>query len=157
MSELTREGIVAALREEQCAVEALLGRISDEQWSTLARPDGWTIHDIVAHIGDVAFGAGRLALQASQQPPAGPLPRFDEIMAFINRRNDERRPKLAKLSRADIEGRIASGFAETIKLVDQVGDLQAPAAGPASTVGGMLMAAAQHSSGHRQEIEQLLG
>ena len=155
MSELTREGLVAALEAEQGAVEALVGGIGDEQWR-LERADGWTIHDIVAHIGDSAFGLGRIAVMASQQPPSGPPPPREAIVANINRRNDERRAKLAAMSRAEVEGRIATGFREAIKATGQVGDLDAPAVGPAPTVGGLLMRAAVHSSEHRAEIEALL-
>ncbi|MBC8078121.1 MAG: DinB family protein [Chloroflexales bacterium] len=156
MSELTHEGIVAALETEQRALEALAGRVDDEQW-LLARADGWTVHDIVAHVGDSAFGLGVIALRASQVPPGGAPPDRDAIMATINRRNDERRVKLAALSRAEIEGRIATGFSQAIKATGQVADLQSPSGGgPAATVGGLLMRAAQHSSEHRQEIEDLL-
>jgi hypothetical protein len=155
MSELTREGIVAALEEEREALTALVGGISDEQW-TRTRDDGWTIHDIVAHIGDAAFGLGRLAVMASQQPPSGPTQSREEIVAGINRRNDERRAKLAAMSRADIEGRIATGFNEAIKSVGKLGDLDTPAVGPAPTVGGLLMRAAKHSEEHRAQIEAIL-
>ena len=155
MTTLTHEAIIAALQAEQRALEELVGRISDEQWR-LARADGWTIHDIVAHIGDAAFGLGRLAVMTSQQPPSGPLPDRETIMAGINQRNAERRAKLAALSRAHVEGRIATGFGEAIKAVGKVGDLDTPAIGPAPTVGGLLMRAAKHSSEHREEIEALL-
>jgi uncharacterized protein (TIGR03083 family) len=155
MGELTREGIVAALEAERDTLTALVGGISDEQWGR-ARADGWTIHDIVAHIGDAAFGLGRLALLQSQQPPSGPQPSREEIVAGINRRNDERREKLAAMGRADVEGRIATGFNEAIKAAGKVGDLDTPAVGPAPTVGGLLMRAARHSGEHRAQIEAIL-
>ena len=49
--------------------EALLGDLSEEQWKTASRCDGWTVHDVAAHlVGVNAFWSASLAAGLAGRP-----------------------------------------------------------------------------------------
>lgn len=143
----TRQELLAAFDAEEAALKAVLARISDEQWNGPTRADGWTIHDIVGHIGESAYGLARLSALTPEQASGFDL---DSI-------NQQRREKNATRSRAEIEERVGSGFAAARAALTPELDLSAPGAFPGSNVGGLLMVIALHTAEHRQEIEALLG
>ncbi len=141
----TCESILTALATEDAAMQQLLASISDEQWHTLKRDDGWTIHDIVGHIADSSYGITRLL---SQGLPPG-------MALDVNARNAERRERLSTLPRSEIEQRVSTGFAAVRDLLATDIDLNAPAVAN-WTVGQWLSLVPVHVASHRQEIEQLL-
>lgn len=139
--------VLAALSAEEAAMQVLLTRIDDQAWQTLARNDGWTIHDIVAHIADSTYGIAQLILK-------GPPP---EARIDLDAYNQQRRERLADLPRATVEQRITSGFAAARQAVQAAPDpAQVIAYGPHRTAGEWLLLLAPHIAGHRSEIEQLL-
>ncbi|GAB4194518.1 MAG: hypothetical protein OHK0022_10580 [Roseiflexaceae bacterium] len=143
----TREQILAAYDAEEAALKELAARISDEQWRGLARSDGWTIHDIVAHIGESAYGLSRLI----SMRPASAL----DLAAH----NEQRRQRNVQQERAEIERRLVSGFGAARALLASDVDLADVLAGgpfPSAPVGVILMRVATHSAEHRQQIEELL-
>ncbi|HEU4324331.1 MAG TPA: DinB family protein [Roseiflexaceae bacterium] len=143
----TREEILAAYDAEEAALRELSSRISDEQWSGLKRGDGWTIHDIIAHIGEGAYGLARLAAVR---------PNMTIDLAELN---EQRRQKSRALGRAEVEQRLASGFGAGRALLATDVDLGERLAGgpfPGVPVGALLLRLATHSAEHRQEIEAML-
>ncbi len=142
-----REEILAAYDAEETALRELVGRISDMQWGGLVRGDGWTIHDIVAHIGEAAYGLARVA---AVRP---------DMTLDLDQLNEQRRQKSRVLGRVEVEGRLASGFAAGRALLATDVDLRDTLAGgpfPGVSVGALLMRLATHSAEHRREIEALL-
>lgn len=143
----TRAQILAAYDAEEAALQVLLGRISDQQWNGLVRSDGWTIHDIVAHIGESAYGLARLA---SVRP---------SITVDLAGLNEQHRQKSRSLERAKVEQRLTSGFGAARALLATDMDLSDTLVGglfPGVTVGALLFGIATHSAEHRQQIEELL-
>lgn len=46
------------VREERLALVADLETLTDDQWDTTSLCDGWTVHDVVAHLVDTAKTSG---------------------------------------------------------------------------------------------------
>jgi uncharacterized protein (TIGR03083 family) len=143
----TREQILAAYDAEEAALKALFARVGDEQWSGPTRDDGWTVHDIVAHIGDTAHGLSSVIRMTPEQ--IGGL----DIHAL----NQQRREQNKTRPRAEVEQHVSSGFATARKAASPDLNLAAASPIPGRSVGQLLYAIALHAAGHRQEIEALLG
>lgn len=142
----TKEELTAALEGERAAFTALLPRISDEQWSTLQREDGWTIHDIVGHVADSSYGLAWLIENGS---PGGAVD--------VNARNAERRERMRQMPRSELEKRVGSGFDAALAALDRTDDLSLPGPfGPDRSKGQWFQIIALHNGSHRVEIEQLL-
>lgn len=143
----TREQILAAYDAEEAALKALFARIGDEQWSGPTRGDGWTVHDIVAHIGDTAHGLSSVIRMTPEQVSG----------LDIHALNQQRREQNKTRPRDEIEQQVSSGFAAARKATTPDLDLAASSPIPGRSVGQLLFAIAHHAAGHRQEIEELLG
>lgn len=142
-----RERIRAELDAEAAALRALLERISDAEWHSRQRADGWTIHDIVSHIADSSYGISRMVTLGL--PPG--------VQLDVHARNAERRERLRDLPRPEVERRVGSGFATARDALATVADMDAPGpAGSNRTVGEWLALIPLHNASHREEIEQLL-
>ena len=142
----TTEQILSAYAAEEAALTALCARIPDDSWDTLQRADGWTIHDIIAHIVDGTFGIPRLLTGGIS--PEG---------LDLNALNEQRRQQNHAIAHAEVVERIPQAFAAARAAAEQVTDLNAPGPfGPDRTVGQWLQIIAFHSASHRQEIDELL-
>jgi uncharacterized protein (TIGR03083 family) len=156
MPELTtREELLAALEHERAVLLDLLPRFSDEQWRAMARDDGWTAHDIAAHLADSNYGLALMVLGELQPPLA-----FDEStgwMAGLDEFNEQRRQKNAGLPREKVLSRMAASFDHARRAIEATTDLDAPGPyGPVHTKGQWLRRIIQHTRMHRRDLEQLL-
>ena len=70
MNELSRQDVLNSLTEEHNTLMNFLSRLSDEEWRGLLRNDGWSIHDITAHVADVYLTTVRLSGAAPHVPKA---------------------------------------------------------------------------------------
>ena len=157
MAELdTREELLAALEYERAALLAVLPRFSDEQWRAVARSDGWTAHDIAAHLADANYGLALMAL-GELQPPL----RFDDRtgwMAGLDDYNQQRRERNAALPREKVLSRSAKALDEGRRAIETVEDLDAPGPyGPIHTRRQWLQRIVLHTREHRRDLERLLG
>jgi uncharacterized damage-inducible protein DinB len=150
----TRDELLAALDAERAALLQLLPRFDDERWRTATRSDGWTAHDIAAHLADANYGLAKLVL--GEFPPTLPVnPTTGWMDPDAN--NQQRREKNASLPREKIAGRMASAFEHARRAIETVQDVDAPGPyGPNHTKGQWLKRIVDHTREHRSELEALL-
>lgn len=77
--------------ERECLL-AVLGSLSDEQWTAPTACFGWSVHDVALHIlgGDLGnLSGGRDGYTDRQATQGVNFARWEELLAFINRRNDD--------------------------------------------------------------------
>ena len=151
----TREELLAALERERVALLELLPRFADEQLRTLARPDGWTAHDIATHTADSNYGLALMVL--GEIPPAL---KVDEQTGWIDPSevNEQRRQKNAGLPREKVMSRMASSFEHARRAIETIDDYDAPGPlGPRQTKRQWLQRIVDHAGEHRRDLEQLLG
>jgi uncharacterized protein (TIGR03083 family) len=155
MSELaTRAELLEALAAERAALEGLAARFSDEAWRAATRADGWTAHDIAAHLADATYALALMALGELQ--PSMPLNErgWMEVDDF----NQQRRRKNAELPREKVVSRLSSSFDHARRAIEAADDLSAPGPyGPVHTRGLWLNRIVAHAREHRGDIEGLLG
>ena len=151
----TREELLAAFEQERAALLDVLPRFSDEQWRS-TREDGWTAHDIAAHLADANYG---LALMVrGDLPPPLPLDQSTGWMAGLDAYNQVRRDKNAELPREKVLSRSAKALEQARQTIEVVDDLDAPGPyGPLHTKRQLLQRIIRHTHDHRVELEQLLG
>lgn len=158
MATITREALLEGLSAEEHAIDALLKRISDEQWSALRRTDGWSIGELLGHIGDSSYG---LALMAERGALVEGAPTTASGQLDIETVNAARRQRHASMSREKITQRLRGGLAEARRVLEQSSDDEMTNPGPsgfglAATKGDILLRVINHSAEHRKEIEELL-
>jgi uncharacterized protein (TIGR03083 family) len=149
-----REELLAELDRQRDAILELLPRFSDEQWRTTARDDGWTVHDIAAHVADSNYG---LALMILGEIPT--VLKLDETTGWMNvdDLNSDRRQKNAGLPREKVMTRLTSAFEHARRAIATVDDYDAPSPlGPTVSKERWLKRIVTHSGEHRQDFEQLL-
>ncbi len=151
----TREELLAAFEQERAALLDVLPRFSDEQWRS-TREDGWTAHDIAAHLADANYG---LALMVrGDMPPPLPLDQSTGWMSGLDAYNQVRRDKNAELPREKVLSRSAKALEQARQTIEVVDDLDAPGPyGPLHTKRQLLQRIIKHTHDHRVELEQLLG
>jgi hypothetical protein len=151
----TRDDLLAALDQERGALLTLLGRFSDEQWRSTTRDDGWTTHDIVAHLADANYGLALMAL-GEVQPPMQ-LDQQTGWMAGVDDYNQQRRVKNAALPREKVIGRTSKALDEARRAIETIDDLDAPGPyGPVHTKRQWLQRIVNHTRQHRGDLEQLI-
>ena len=149
----TTAALQAALNDEQQALTGLLPRIDDATWQGGKRADGWTVHDIVAHMADSTYGLSLLVL--GEVKPSLELDERGWLKA--DGHNAERRAKLAALPRAKIESRLQASFDYARRAIDATADLNAPGPyGAIHTRGRWLNRIVEHLHEHRGDLEKLL-
>jgi hypothetical protein len=154
MAELeTRDELAAALEQERLALAALLPRFDEGSWSTATRADGWSAHDVAAHLADSTYGLALLVLgeiAPSLELNEGGWLKADDY-------NAERRAKNTALPRAKVEARLMSSFAHAQRAIAAGADLGGPGPyGPVHTRGRWLYRIVEHLHEHRTELEQML-
>jgi hypothetical protein len=161
MTELTRQAILDGLAEEQSALLALLSCFSDEEWHTLTRNDGWTVHDIVAHIADVHLSTAAtsgVAPGVSKVNVGVTLPMMPDGRVNQERLNMLRFEANRQLSRDQVVGRLAKAFKAVAKAVSAPDDRRLAGPGPYGSPETMLEwfnAAVLHNREHRLQLERL--
>ncbi len=158
MATITREALLEGLSAEEHAINGLLKRINDEQWSTLRRADGWTVGELLGHIGDSSYG---LALMAERGALVEGVPTTASGQLDIETVNAARRQRHTSMSREKITQRIHGGLGEARRVLEQSDDSDMSAPAPAgfplaATKGDLFTRIINHSAEHRKEIEELL-
>jgi uncharacterized protein (TIGR03083 family) len=149
-----REELLAELERQRAAILEMLPRFSDEQWRSSTRADGWSVHDIAAHLADSNYG---LALMILGEMPT--VLKLDEATGWMNVEslNDDRRQKNAGLPRAKVMSRMTSSFDHARRAIETVDDYDAPSPlGPSVTRGRWLKRIVDHSGEHYADFEQIL-
>lgn len=154
MSELTTQSeLLAALADERAALEKLIPKYTEERWRAVAREDGWTAHDIAAHLADSTYGLALMTL-GELQPT---LPLDQRGWMDVGDYNVQRREKNAALPREKVAARLASSFEHARRAIEATDDLSAPGPyGPVHTKGLWLNRIIAHCREHRAEMEALL-
>lgn len=145
--------LLAALDAEEIALQVALARYSDMALTVTTRADGWTAHDIVAHLSDSTYG---LALMLLGEIPVS-LP-VDPQTGWISPHdyNEQRRQKNAGLSREKLNQRIAGAFTAARRAAAAEVDPTAPGpTGESFTRADWHQRAIDHIRGHRAELEDL--
>lgn len=150
---LTRDELLAELDTERSAITDTVGRIGDEQWTALKRPDGWTAAEIVGHVGDSAYG---MALMADRGGPLDETPLAANGELDVDTINEQRRQKFATMERPKIQRRLAGGLHETRCVIEQSPDLDAPGPFANYTKAEWLQRIIKHVRHHREELEGML-
>jgi uncharacterized damage-inducible protein DinB len=153
--ETSRDTLLTSLQHEQNTLLDLLPRFSDEQWRTLARDDGWTVHDIVMHVADSTYGLSLMALGEIQ--PSLAINQRTGWMD-VDTLNEQRRQKNAALSREKAISRLVSAFDQARRAIQTTNDQDAPGPyGPIHTKGEWLQRMVHHVEEHRHDLEQMQG
>ena len=161
MTELTRQAILDGLIEEQLALMNLVTRLSNQEWHTLTRNDGWSVHDIVAHIADAHLFA--LAISGSTSHPSQallettlPIRANGEI--DTDRLNILRYSVNQRFSRAEVMSRLTKAFALLRETVEALQDDQLTTPGPYGpprTILEWFNDTVLHSREHRLQLEHI--
>ena len=161
MNELTREAMLNDLAEEQAALIDFLSPLSDVEWHTLAREDGWSVHDIAAHVADVHLTTVALGGVVPHLTPADvgvTLPMMPSGRVNIERLNMMRYQVNRGLSRDEVLRRLVKAFTLVRKAIKALDDdrFAGPGPyGPAETMREWFNAALLHGQGHRLQLERL--
>lgn len=163
MTELTRQRLLEELARERSALMALLPLFSDQDWHTLARDDGWRIHDVAAHIADVHLDTA--ALSGVENRPSEALLGVTLPMLPNGRIDQERLNMLRyeanrQLSRSEVMARLHDSFEWVVKTLQALtdDDLAGPGPyGPPETLLEWFNATVRHNREHRNELEHLQG
>jgi len=161
MTMLTRQTMLADLAAEQTALMDFVSRVSDEEWRTLTRDDGWSIHDIVAHIADVyltTVATSGVARRSPRAVLAVTLPMLPSGRVNTERLNMIRYETNRKLSRDEVMERLAEAFELLSETVNGLKDKQLNGPGPFGLPETMLdwfNAAIVHHRRHRLQLEHI--
>lgn len=155
MAELaTRDELLTALANEQAGLEAVVQRYTEAQWRAVTRADGWTAHDITAHLADANYGLALMVL--GEVKPSMPLTTSGWM--DVDDYNQQRREKNAGLTKEKVTSRLSSSFEHARRAIAATEDLQADGPyGDVHTKGMWLNRIVHHSRMHRLELEELLG
>jgi hypothetical protein len=158
MSELTREAVLDNLTEEHNALLDFLSVLSDVEWHGLTRNDGWSVHDIAAHIADVYLTTVRLSGVAHRMPQAAAgltLPMMPDGRVNVERFNMLRYQANRGLSRDEVMKQLAEAFASTVKTIKELDEdvLDGPGPyGPPHTMLTWFNATVLHVQEHRLQL-----
>ena len=161
MTKLTRQTMLADLAAEQTALMDFVSRVSDEEWRTLSRHDGWSIHDIVAHIADVYLTTVATSGAAPRSPRAVlgvTLPMLPSGRVNTERLNMIRYEMNRGLSRDEVMERLVEALELTAETIDGLKDKQLNGPGPfglPETMFDWFNAAIVHHQRHRLQLEQI--
>src|SRR5512146_1015625 len=84
--------VVDLFPHERESLLAVLGSLSGEQWAAATACPGWSVHDVALHIlgGDIGnLSGGRDGYTDCHATQGVDFTRWEELLAFINRRNDD--------------------------------------------------------------------
>lgn len=158
MGELTRQGILDELAQEKDALLDLLSRFDDEEWETLARADGWRVHDIAAHIADVhltTVATSGLASRPSHAEVGVTLPIQSNGRVDQDRLNALRYRVNRELSREAVMARLYEAFTVLRETIERARLAGPGPYGPPETMLEWFYAAVSHNRTHRLELQTL--
>lgn len=152
-AETVRAELLAALDREEAALAALLPRFDDAQWRDTGRDDGWSVHDVVAHVADSTYGLALMAL--GELPLTLDVDAAAGVATNVDALNAARRAKNAELPRAKVLSRLQSACGHARRAFTAL-DPAAPLAGrPDLRNEPWLRRIVDHIAAHRAELEQL--
>jgi hypothetical protein len=139
---------------EYTALLALARAYSGDELGAATRADGWTAHDILAHIADATYGLALLTLGEAQPTlPTDPQTGYLSPHEY----NEQRRQKNATLSAEKVMSRLESAFATAGRAIADTPDLAANGPyGPPTTRRDWLQRIVDHARSHREELTELL-
>jgi uncharacterized protein (TIGR03083 family) len=108
----TRAEVIARLTQTRDEVTALVEGAPEGAWAK-ATYEGWTCHDLLAHIASTSGPAGFILMMAKSGPPSGGGPAFDQD-AF----NKQQVSMRAERSVADILDEIRSNIQRDMQAVE---------------------------------------
>ena len=150
-----REELLAALEQERGRLLELLPRFSDEQWRSVTRDDGWTAHDIAAHLADSNYGLAVVVL--GELAPPLELDETSGWMAGLDELNQQRREQNRALPREKVIERSATALDHARRAIEAIDDLDGPGPyGPVHTKRQWLQRIISHTRMHRRDLEELL-
>jgi hypothetical protein len=161
MPERTRQAILDGLAKEQDALLKLLSRFSDEEWRALTRDDGWSVHDIAAHVADIYLATLATSGLSTRLPKATvgvTLPMSPDGRVNVERLNMLRYQVNRRLSRDEVEKRLAQAHAALLETVSALDSEQMAGPGPYGPPETMLEwfnAMILHSREHRLQLERI--
>jgi hypothetical protein len=161
MPERTRQAILDGLDKEQDALLKLLSRFSDEEWRVLTRDDGWSVHDVAAHVADVYLATLATSGLAPRLPKAAvgvTLPMSPDGRVNVERLNMLRYQINHRLSREEVEKRLAEAHTALVEAVGALDDEQLAGPGPygpPETMREWFNAMVSHSREHRRQLERI--
>ncbi|NJM05990.1 maleylpyruvate isomerase family protein [Candidatus Gracilibacteria bacterium] len=149
-----RTTMLAALDAEYSVLMARCRKYDGAQLRAAVRADGWTAHDILAHVADATYGLSLLTLGEAQPTlPTDPQTGYLSPHEY----NEQRRQKNADLSVEKLLSRLESAFATARRAIAETSDLAADGPyGPPTTRHDWLQRIVDHAQGHREELAELL-
>jgi uncharacterized damage-inducible protein DinB len=149
-----RAALLPALEVEARTLLALVQAHDGAVLRAATREDGWTAHDILAHIADATYGLALLTLGEAQPTlPTDPQTGYLSPHEY----NEQRRQKNADISHEKLLSRLESAFATARRAIVDTADLAADGPyGPPTTRRDWLQRIVDHAQGHREELSALL-
>jgi hypothetical protein len=149
-----RDPLLTALAAEHTALAAVITAIDDDAWRAPIRADGWSPHDIVAHVADGTYGMARMIADELPAPDfSGPVQIAQSLVA-IDAFNDARRMTNAALSREKVVSRLASAFAVAERAIRNCPDpSMVRPAGTRQDLAFWAQRIVDHAAGHREELK----
>jgi hypothetical protein len=158
---LTRQAMLEALLEEKKALLDLLPCFDDAAWHTLSRADGWSVHDIVAHIADTHLSTvaiSGVSPRAEWAAVGVTLPMQSNGRVNMERLNMLRYQLNRQRTRDAVMKRLVEGFtavAETVQSLDDARLAGPGPYGPPETMLEWFYAVVGHNREHRLELERM--
>ena len=84
--------VVDLFPHERESLLSVLGSLSDDEWAAATACSGWSVHDVALHIlgGDIGnLSGGRDGYQDPHATKGVDFAQWDQLLAFINMRNDD--------------------------------------------------------------------
>lgn len=161
MNELSRQDVLNSLTQEHNTLMDFLSSLSEDEWRGLVRNDGWSIHDIAAHIADVYLTTVRLSGAAPRVPKAAAgmtLPMMPDGRVNVERLNMLRYQANRELPHEVIVQRLieaCQALLDTIKVMEQ-DRLEGPGPyGPPYTMLTWFNAMVLHVREHRLQMKRI--
>jgi hypothetical protein len=161
MNELSRQDVLNSLTKEHNTLMDFLSRLSDEEWRVLVRNDGWSMHDIAAHVADVYLSTVRLSGVAPHVPKSAAgmtLPMMPDGRVNIERLNMLRYQTNRELPRDVVVGRLHEAHEALVNTIDALEQdrLDGPGPyGPPYTMLTWFNAMVLHVREHRLQMKRI--
>lgn len=161
MAELTRRVLLDELAAERKALMGLLTRLQDAAWRELLREDGWSVHDIVAHVADVHLSTvaiSGVSPRTEWSTLGVTLPMLPNGRVNTERLNMLRYQLNLHRTRENVMSRLVEGFdalEETVRTLSEERLAGPGPYGPSEPMLGWFYAAVSHSRKHRLELEAI--
>jgi uncharacterized protein (TIGR03083 family) len=149
------DALKVIIQEARAGLLSTLARLSDDDWAKPSGVEGWTIQAVVAHLAYNQPSQPRLIRNIIEGKGGVPA-NFD--LNYYNQRGLE---KQQSKNIDDLKADLATGHAQTLKLIDELNDAQLDTKGqhPSAgfvTVAEILHMIAYHDMQHTRHIAEAL-